>query len=134
MQAEVFEGAVGAVDTNQAWLAHRLEAVRKFLKSAVVIDNEPLLRETIDAAANDYADKSLGTVDDGMGGADLSLALQPPAAVLDLADIVAGDVSDDHPLDVRAISDAFVDAGNPRVLLFYLIIKFLMMTQKLVVH
>ncbi|MCP2019775.1 UNVERIFIED_ORG: hypothetical protein J2Y76_000690 [Pseudomonas reinekei] len=109
MQAEILEGTVETVDTNQAWLAHRLEAVRKFLKSAVVIDNEPLLRETVEAAANEGAIKPLEDSDDGMGGAHLSVVLKSPTSVPELSEVSVG--VDDHPLDVRAISDAFVDAG-----------------------
>lgn len=110
MQAEVFEGAVGEDNDTNAWLAHRLEAVRKFLKSAVVIDNEPLLRETVDATTLERLQPSTEIFDDGMGGVSGALVLKPPAS-LETSNRSIEEESDDHPLDVRAISDAFVDAG-----------------------
>lgn len=109
MQAELIKGALAEVDSSKTWLAHRLEAVRKFLKSAVVIDNEPLLRETTEAAAKDTPANLAESIDDGMGGGGFSVLLQPPEYPQDSP--VERHLNDDHTLDVRAVSDAFVDAG-----------------------
>lgn len=109
MQAEVVGNVIEQNNDSRAWLLHRLEAVRKFLKSAVVIDNEPLLRETIEATEPE-AEGVLVKGDDGLGGEHSSFVLKPPSSSL-THPTSAASLTDDHPLDVRAISDAFVDAG-----------------------
>lgn len=107
MHAEYIDAEKEAVDHSKAWLTHRLEAVKKFLKNAVVIDNEPLLRETIEAAAHEATDEPLQLPDDGMGGGVFYGSLKIPEA--NEVEIVS--LAGDHWLDVRAVSDAFVDAG-----------------------
>lgn len=99
-------------DKNQAtpesvWQDHCLSAVRKFLKNAVVIDNEPFVQSEkdcqvgVNGGINAPADYGFGTASISVGGDS-----NPAEISLGVVDAV-----DDHRLNIREISDAFVDLG-----------------------
>jgi hypothetical protein len=103
MQAEVFGPQDPKVNSQQEWLAHCLSSAKKFLKNAVVIDNEPFIKDPKQAAQSDFA---LITPDDGM-----SMVHQAdPLHVPDLGSDSSIDINP-HKLDVRKVSDAFAEVG-----------------------
>lgn len=59
MQAEAFERGDPVPDSQGIWNEHCLSAVKRFLKSAVVIDNEPFVKTGPPSPALDF---SLGMV------------------------------------------------------------------------
>lgn len=103
MQAEVFGPQDLQVNSQQEWLAHCLSSAKKFLKNAVVIDNEPFIKESKQTAQSDF---SLEIPDDGMSAVPQVAPLQ----TLDLGLDSPIDVNP-HKLDVRKVSDAFAEVG-----------------------
>lgn len=104
MQAEVFERKGPPATPQQEWLAHCLSSAKKFLKNAVVIDNEPFIKGQSSAVRVDF---SLQAPDDGMGTA-------PVLESASSTDILGSDIVDSenpHKLDVRKVSDAFAEIG-----------------------
>lgn len=103
MQAEVFADQDPKIKSQQEWLAHCLSSAKKFLKNAVVIDNEPFIKGQKHSAQTDYA---LDVPEDGMPAA-------PTIDSLQAADFGPEPSHDDNPhkLDVRKVSDAFAELG-----------------------
>jgi len=81
-----------AADINIAWHDHCLKAVRKFVMNAVVVDNQPVLK-------NQLVARAAASVDEGMGG---------PTAE-EVVDMPLADTKDDHELDIQKVSDAFAE-------------------------
>lgn len=105
MQAEVFAPDELALGQQEAWQQHCLSAVKKFLKSAVVIDNEPFVRSGPSSAALDF---TLQAPNDGMSGAsDIAMPAQFEMGTAELEP----SPENPHQLDVRKISDAFAENG-----------------------
>lgn len=103
MQAEVIQHANPVADLQGVWHQHCLSAVKKFLKNAVVIDNEPFVK--IKELGVDLGFSVLPP-DDGMSSV-VGLDLPVQAAL----DSPAVDLGSPHQLDIRAISDAFAENG-----------------------
>ena len=104
MQVEVLEHVESAPVPQRLWREHCLSAVKRFLKSAVVIDNEPFVNSVSSSVDSDF---SLQAPDDGMSDVrDIAvLAKFEPAAE---AKILS---ENPHRLDIRRISDAFAENG-----------------------
>lgn len=90
-----------AVDANSLWREHCLNAVRKFVMHAVVIDNQPVLEQKEEAPST--AVESATLEDGGMGDV---MAEQPAETTEETADVAICDFQD---LNVREISDAFAE-------------------------
>ncbi|MDH0185117.1 response regulator receiver domain [Stutzerimonas stutzeri] len=105
MQAEAFERGDPVPDSQGIWNEHCLSAVKRFLKSAVVIDNEPFVKTGPPSPALDF---SLEVPDDGMSHLDptlTSIQLNTDNSALHT------ELENPHQLDVRKISDAFAENG-----------------------
>ena len=98
MEVEVVSATVPAATPQQEWLEHCSSAVKKFLKNAVVIDNQPYVKEIRSAAALE-----LQLPDDGMS----------MAPGMEASKTSESEFEDEkaHRLDVRQISDAFAENG-----------------------
>jgi hypothetical protein len=98
MDGEVLDATVPAAAAQQEWLEHCLSAVKKFLKNAVVIDNQPYVKEIRAVAAQE-----LQLPDDGMS----------MATVGEIGKSIDAELEDEkaHRLDVRKVSDAFAENG-----------------------
>jgi len=79
-------------DVNAVWNAHCLEAVRKFVMNAVVVDNQPVLYKKTRAQV-------AAIVDEGMG----------ELVVEEVADEAITDAENEHDLDIQKVSDAFAE-------------------------
>lgn len=103
MQAEMFERKESSEVSQHEWLEHCLSAAKKFLKNAVVIDNEPFLKGQNSAMRSDY---TLHAPDDGM-------VSPPPLDLASSESLEADDVDFENPhkLDIRKVSDAFAELG-----------------------
>ncbi|MCU1737003.1 MULTISPECIES: response regulator receiver domain [unclassified Pseudomonas] len=84
-------------DPTAIWSDHIQRAVGKFLKTAVVIDNQPYIKESYRAVVNGESLRS----DSGLGG-DLG-ALVEPSEQAPQAGV--------HDLDLRKVSDVFAERG-----------------------
>lgn len=100
------------VTPEHTWSEHCLSAVKKFIKNAVVIDNEPVLART--NSSTEVSTAILNQPDStGMGDLQfddpepISLSTVEPSG--DTLEIATGNI--EHPLDVRLVSDAFAEAG-----------------------
>ncbi|WP_248805518.1 response regulator receiver domain [Pseudomonas sp. MWU13-2100] len=105
MQAEVFEGEASEVNSHDSWLEHCLTAAKKFLKNAVVIDNEPFVegpRKVSDVSS------VIAPFDDGMG--TLEIVGSESASIVEPGDSFLESVAE-HQLDIRKVSDAFAEKG-----------------------
>lgn len=105
------------------WSEHCLSAVKKFIKNAVVIDNEPVLAkrqshaETQVTILNQPNSTGMGDFlleDDESGlvspiASASASASEPHANMTDV--IVSDDGIDAHTLDIRKVSDAFAESG-----------------------
>ncbi|HHQ2806201.1 response regulator receiver domain [Pseudomonas aeruginosa] len=94
------QGVIGEAATmNSAaiWSDHIQGAVKEFLKTAVVIDNQPWIREASSAPTPQVAPP----VDNGLD-ADLP-AVEVPAVPVEIDQL--------HDLDLRAVSDRFASNG-----------------------
>lgn len=110
MTAQIIENALPTAPVD-VWVDHTLSAVRKFLKSAVVIDNQPYVPQPLHTAPPSTFSTS-STIDSGMGD-DFEELLAPSPEENTLSDDVLA-----HILDVRKVSDAF--AGNGMACAFVL--------------
>jgi hypothetical protein len=100
MQAEVVKDAAQQDTGEQAWREHCLTAVKKFLKNAVVIDNEPFVKSRDHAA---HLDSPVLAPDDGMSeDCSTPMVSSEGPSIKD---------QDPHVLDIRKVSDAFAEAG-----------------------
>lgn len=79
-------------DIDAVWHAHCLNAVRKFVMNAVVVDNQPVLYKKVGAQVASVVDEGLGE------------PVAEEAAVEPL-----GDTIDEHELDIQKVSDAFAE-------------------------
>ncbi len=95
-----------AISSADKWLDHTLSAVKLFLKSAVVIDNQPYVPQSPRYTNLDSRKDVI--VDSGMDDGDFSLL--PPSSSFK-SDVVDNDESTAHILDVRKVSDAFANDG-----------------------
>lgn len=104
MQVEVFRSATPENEPRQEWLKHCSSAVTKFLKNAVVIDNEPFVKTKASSVNLDY---SVQAPDEGMGSLiGLNISPETNSGVGNFSG------SDNpHKLDVRKVSDAFAEVG-----------------------
>jgi hypothetical protein len=110
MTAQVIEDALPTAPVD-VWFEHTLSAVRRFLKSAVVIDNQPYVPQLLNSAV---ATPTLASAtDSGMGEEFEALVTPPSTGVAAFSDDVLA-----HILDVRKVSDAF--AGNGMACAFVL--------------
>lgn len=103
MKSEGIDQDIGALDIQQAWQDHCLTSVRKFIKSAVVIDNEPFIVDKIKSGLLPF---TLESPNDGMTEV---VELDSTSA----GDYAVGSVELDisNRLDVRKVSDAFAEIG-----------------------
>lgn len=92
-------------DPAEIWRKHRQVAVRAFLKSAVVIDNEPSNSKKSSPISTGMI-VHIRTEDDGMTGPQ-TVSLE--GCVETDSEVSAPTKS--HDLDIRATSDAFAEAG-----------------------
>jgi hypothetical protein len=83
---------------ESAWKKHITGALRKFLKTAVVIDNEPWLKSHPGSANTSQQN---APVDDGMG-AEYAQLTAPDEII---------NSKPSHAIDLKEISDAFSDCG-----------------------
>ncbi|WDM60311.1 hypothetical protein K4A76_05040 [Pseudomonas sp. NEEL19] len=81
-------------NANEIWSEHIQSAVKEFLKTAVVIDNEPWVKQN-------HTETAIPEVPDNGLGEDLPELTIPDAVVSE----------NRHDLDVRAISDDFASKG-----------------------
>lgn len=109
MKAETIMGVSEVASCERDWLEHCLSSVKKYLKNAVVIDNDPDLGvvkfEQVQAPLVEEGSSPATLFDDGMLG-------EIPA--LKAPEFLSGahqDILDDHSINIRAVSDAFVDVG-----------------------
>ncbi|HDS1818078.1 TPA: hypothetical protein QEM96_002734 [Pseudomonas putida] len=93
-----FKAAAPETTAQQEWLEHSLSAVKKFLKNAVVIDNQPYVKDSKPNIVHE-----LQLPDDGMSAVSSMESLGEELNTPD--DDVA------HRLDVRKISDSFAENG-----------------------
>ncbi|WP_312481599.1 response regulator receiver domain [Stutzerimonas nitrititolerans] len=103
MTAQVIEDVLPTAPAD-VWFEHTLSAVRKFLKSAVVIDNQPYVPQS----AHDIPADPVPVPDINSGLGDEFEELVVPTASDQSA------LTDDalaHILDVRKVSDAFAGDG-----------------------
>jgi hypothetical protein len=128
MKGQTMTTDVHANDPNVLWKGHCLNAVRKFVMYAVVIDNQPVLEQTLTRAADVV--KTAISVDEGMGGAFSEQPADTPETEVEIPLDVDGEskgkdnetavtVNDKenaqakvlrvHNLNVREISDAFAE-------------------------
>ncbi|MBO2643136.1 response regulator receiver domain [Shewanella algae] len=97
---------------EEIWSDHCLNAVKKFIKNAVVIDNEPVLSESSQRPESLLLSPPVST---GMG--DQAVLITPHengnAPMSEATDSGALQETDTtlNTLDVRLVTDAFVDAG-----------------------
>lgn len=97
----------GAVETTvdqgaaAAWSQHIQGAVSEFLKTAVVIDNQPWVRPSKKKSATEAQES--GATDSGMGE-ETDYQATPPTTTAEPEDHL-------HDIDLRAVSDAFVSQG-----------------------
>lgn len=104
MHAELLDRTVAPATPQQEWLAHCLTSAKKFLKNAVVIDNEPFIKTPVTAERLDY---SLQAPDDGMGmGVEITALPEASSSADQIAEF-----HNPHKLDVRKVSDAFAEIG-----------------------
>lgn len=106
MTAQVFDNALPAVAPSDVWFEHTLTAVRKFLKSAVVIDNQPYVYQSAHSKTPIPDSVPAFAVDSGMGEQFDELAVPLAAEVAALSDDALA-----HILDIRKVSDAFAENG-----------------------
>ena len=104
MQAEVLGEEVPAVNPKEDWLKHCLSSARKFLKNAVVIDNEPFVESVRKIPIDEFR---IVAPDDGMN--DIAI-LEESIPIQQVAE-EHEDSIDLHRLDVRKVSDAFAEEG-----------------------
>ncbi|QHD53498.1 response regulator receiver domain [Shewanella algae] len=101
-----------ALSPEKIWSDHCLNAVKKFIKNAVVIDNEPVLSESSQRPESLQLSPPVST---GMG--DQAVLITPHengnAPMSEATDSGALQETDTtlNTLDVRLVTDAFVDAG-----------------------
>ncbi|WP_458724958.1 response regulator receiver domain [Pseudomonas mandelii] len=100
MTAQVAE--VPVLTSADVWINHTLTAARKFLKSAVVIDNQPYIFSAKKEAISHPAEVSESGMDE-----EIEELVIPTEAEFSAAaeDVLA------HILDVRKVSDAFAEEG-----------------------
>lgn len=102
------------VTPEHTWSEHCLSAVKRFIKNAVIIDNEPVLGRATEVVAT-----ALNQPDStGMGGGVISESafdVKSPSGDNKLSTIPSADngieTIDAHTLDIRQVTDAFVEAG-----------------------
>lgn len=104
MQAEVLGEAAPAVNPQEDWFKHCLSSARKFLKNAVVIDNEPFVESKRKASIDEFR---IVAPDDGMGDTNIFEEAVPVELVAEEQECTV----DLHRLDVRKVSDAFAEEG-----------------------
>lgn len=104
MQAEVLGEATPAVNPQEDWFKHCLSSARKFLKNAVVIDNEPFVESKRKVSIDEFR---IVAPDDGMGDTTIFEAAVPVELVAEEQECTI----DPHRLDVRKVSDAFAEEG-----------------------
>lgn len=115
------EAVVTNTQTQQShgWSEHCLSAVKKFIKNAVVIDNEPVLakRRTHEETQVTILNQPNST---GMGDflfeGDVPSLVSPIASEpqSNMTDVIIPDRDDGinaHTLDIRKVSDAFAESG-----------------------
>jgi hypothetical protein len=97
-EGEVLDSAAPGVNAQQEWLEHCASAVRKFLKNAVIIDNQPYIKEI-----KTNVTRELQLPDDGM----------PTYVREEFSQITEAELEDEkaHRLDIRKISDSFAENG-----------------------
>lgn len=100
MTAQVLQDAQAHVP-NEGWSEHVLSAVRKFLKNAVVIDNQPYVPSPL---SSKLPDTLVSPAQTGMD--DDYTDLLAPGPELDSVDDALA-----HVLDVRKVSDSFALNG-----------------------
>jgi hypothetical protein len=83
-----------AVSPQQHWQQHVKDAVLKFLKTAVVIDNQPYVQSRVSQLIEPAQNTGLG---------DDASVLAVPEHTVSSADV--------HDLDIRNITDAFINQG-----------------------
>jgi len=98
-------------DAKKAWREHCKSAVRKFVMTAVVIDNEAKLdSQSEDETANKPEMKVAVSHDDGLAGGYSQEANDSQCQESDLSD-ERNDTARDNELYIRPISDAFAEEG-----------------------
>lgn len=93
---QVTAPAAAAQDPAALWSEHIQGAVSEFLKTAVVIDNQPWVREQLPASETPELPPEDNGLDEGFP------ALEPPVSIAE---------EHSHNLDVRAVSDVFASKG-----------------------
>ena len=88
-------------DPKQVWENHVRKAVLKFLKTAVVVDNDPREKVNVNAAA---AIQAVPVEFESSGLGDDAYIIEPP-------DTFSAPDGDQNILDIRKISDSFSEQG-----------------------
>jgi hypothetical protein len=100
MTAQLAGKVVEAPSVKDIWSSHVQSAVKKFLKTAVVIDNQPYVKNT--KPSTEPTPHLVQPTDSGMGEESYKL-VAPPTSPVDRAGA--------HDLDIRRISDVFAESG-----------------------
>jgi len=103
MTAQVIEDAPPAAPVD-VWFEHTLSAVRRFLKSAVVIDNQPYVPQSVPTIP--VGPIPAPGIDSGLGDELEELIVPAASEQAALSDDVLA-----HILDLRKVSDAFAENG-----------------------
>lgn len=97
MAAQLEEVIAVHPDAETVWSQHVLGAVKKFIKTAVVIDNQPYVKSSTTENAPLVVQTNSGL------GDDVGALVVPAATVSEAAGA--------HDLDIRKISDVFAESG-----------------------